>query len=298
MRRTSRPAAVAVLAACLAVAPAAAASAASAPPQPPIIGGLAIDPRTGVATASITVRTSAPCPQGTNLLGKIYGHGFPAAGQNVVPNTPTSIYTTTGTGGYQVPLQDTIDDFLKLQPGGQKLQGAYTLTIECRNAFGAPFSRFVGTLTFASPTSFTAQPPKTYPAPPAPTATASGGAGAAGQAPGASAAGPQASGFPAAPNAAPGAPTTAVDDSFSVGSVGGVPLPLVVVLLVLAIGGVSWWNHRRGPSTPMRPADAAQATDASQAPDAPDAPDGANSPDAPDAPEAGEDAWPSQPLKR
>ena len=303
MRSDLRPAVVALLAAFLVVAlPAGAATAAAAPPQPPTIGGLTIDPTTGVATASITVTTSAPCPQGTNLLGKIYGHGFPADGQNTVPNSRTSIYDKAPSGGYRVPFQDTIEDFLKLQPGNPTLQGTYTVAIQCRNAFGAPFSQFVGTLAFASPTSFTAQPPKTYPAPPAPTVTAAGGAGAAGQVPGGAGAQPQASGFPGAPNAAPGAPTTSVDNSFSVGSVAGIPLPLIVLLLVLGVAGASWWNHRRADGAPARPGDVPKARPLSDAEmeqvAESESADEAVGDGVDDVPEGGDEAWPSQPLKR
>lgn len=310
MRSTSRRLVAVALLAASAALPVALAPEALAATQPQTIGGLTIEPKTGVSTASITVTTSVPCPQGTNLQGKIYGKGFPAGGQNTVPNSKIEIYPKAPGGGYRIALQDTIDDFLRLQPGRPQLSGTYTLTIECRNAFGAPFSQFVGTVAFSSPTSFTAQPPKTYPAPPAPTAQPSAGstpgatAGAGGQ-PGAQ---PSASGFPNAPNAAPGAPTTKVDDSFSVGGVAGIPLPLIVVGLIALIGGVSWWNHRRAPSGPApartsaparQPADIEEAAAAEAATRDEDGDDSDESDaDADTTGPDGDEAWPSLPMKR
>ena len=144
---------------------------------------------------------------------------------------------------------DTIEGLLKIQPGNQTLGGTYRLTIECRNPFGASFNQFLGTMSFASPAGFVARPPKTYP--PIPGAPA--GSGAAGQAGGPAGAGSGGSAstpgsrWPNAPNAAPGAPTGSVNDVFSGGGIGGVPLPIIVVGLLALVGGVSWWTHRGAP---------------------------------------------------
>ena len=230
-------------------------AAAGAVKEPPTIGGLVITPTTGLDTSTLTATSSSACPQGTNVLVKIYGRGFPADGQNVVPNSAATIYPRTPAGGLRVPLQDTLADFLKLQPGRPQLGGPYRLVLQCRNPFGAPFGQYLGTLTFSAPSTYAAQTPKSYPAP-TPSPAGAGGAGAAGAQPGATgpgAAGPSATGFPGAPNAVAGPPTGSTSDRVSGGGDAGIPLPLVVGGLVVLVAGGALTTRRVGGARTERP---------------------------------------------
>jgi Bacterial Ig-like domain (group 3) len=122
--------------------------------QAAVVGSLSASPATGTDTSSITFTTSAACPGGTNIQGTLTGPGFPAAGVNVVGNTPISSYSTTPSGGLIVPLPNTMRDIANTN-GVTTLSGKYDFMITCRNAFGATtFGDFVGSLWFTSNTTY------------------------------------------------------------------------------------------------------------------------------------------------
>ena len=136
--------------------PLAAALPAGAVPQ---LGSLAVSPRTGYDTTSITLQTTGPCPAGSNLIARVFGHGFPATGKVVVGNTSTSAYPRTAGGGYQLPLADTMQGFIDDQPGHVSLAGTYRFVVTCRHRIKLQtYSDFAGTLTFGSPRTYTSAP--------------------------------------------------------------------------------------------------------------------------------------------
>ena len=121
---------------------------------------LKVTPARGSDRSSITVMTPAACRAGTNIEGLLFGHGFPAAGQIVVPNSPTTAYTKQRNGGLEVPLALTMQDLVNLQPRPKPLTGTYRVVIHCRqNARLATLGSFTGALTFRSPHTYRAVAP-------------------------------------------------------------------------------------------------------------------------------------------
>ncbi len=132
------------------------------------VGTLSISPASGNNLTPITVGMSGPCPGGTNLVVKLYGSGFPAAGFNVVANSGQSTYPTNPAGGRQVPLSNHFQAFADAQSPPATLSGEYRLELTCRNSLapGGPtntgFGEFNGRLNFSSPTTYSeVVPPST-----------------------------------------------------------------------------------------------------------------------------------------
>ncbi|WP_051943503.1 Ig-like domain-containing protein [Streptacidiphilus rugosus] len=124
-----------------------------------VLGGMTATPASGADTDGMSFTTDGACPGGTNLLMSVTGQGFPATGTNVVGNSPLSIYQQTASGGYVVPLNNTMNFFAK-QAGITALSGEYDFTLSCRNAFGATtFGSYVGKIWFTSPTTYTSTNP-------------------------------------------------------------------------------------------------------------------------------------------
>ena len=160
--------------------------------------GLAISPANGNDRSVITVSTQGPCEHGTNIIGRLFGTGFPKDGQVVVGNSATTAYPKTTAGGYVVPLAMTMRDFQNLQDEPTPLSGTYRIEIACRdNVKPAVLQAFNGTLTITAPRTFSTSDPgfTPTPAPQDPNALLPGGDGSGGIA-----------GASAAPAA--GAPTT------------------------------------------------------------------------------------------
>ena len=231
----------AVLAALLTLGPAGPAAASTA-------GSLSVTPANGRDDSTVTLRTSGPCPSGTNLIARIFGHGFPAEGQVIVGNSALTAYDRTPTGGYVVPLQMPLRDLMNLQHNPTPLAGTYRLVVTCRTNTGrADLGDFTGTLRFASPRSYVAAPPKPAPKPgpkhagpavPAATPTGTPGSGAP------AAAGPhgQAGAGTVPGQQVPAAHTsTAASGGMSLGSIG---LLVVGGCWVLA-GAVFYLRQRR-----------------------------------------------------
>ena len=120
-------------------------------------------PTHGNDSSAVTVVTSGSCTRGTNLIGRIYGPGFPASGQIAVSNSPTSAYDRTKGGGYVVPLGATVRDLLSMQPRQTIAHGDYRVVIACRDAVRRnEYATFSGVLHFGSAAQFFAPPaPKT-----------------------------------------------------------------------------------------------------------------------------------------
>lgn len=121
-----------------------------------------VTPTSGTDTTAVTVVTSGSCTQGTNLIGRIFGPGFPAAGQIAVSNSPTSAYDRTQGGGYVVPLTMTVRDLLSMQPRAAVARGEYRVVVACRDAVRArEYATFTGALHFDASSRFAAPaPPK------------------------------------------------------------------------------------------------------------------------------------------
>src|SRR5262249_62362250 len=75
------PAVLPVVVGVLLCAPAAPAGAASA-------GSLSFTPARGTGASAGTLTPSAPCPRGTNVLGRVYGARFPPEGPGAGAGTP------------------------------------------------------------------------------------------------------------------------------------------------------------------------------------------------------------------
>ncbi|AXG77745.1 Ig-like domain repeat protein [Streptomyces paludis] len=118
------------------------------------LGTLAVTPATGTDTSSVALTTSGSCPEVADyLIVKVAGKGFPAEGQNVVGNSETSIYPTSG-AGYEVPLTETMRDYASTA-GFKTLEGRYDFTVTCRKAFGdTTYGDFTGSLWFTSDTTY------------------------------------------------------------------------------------------------------------------------------------------------
>lgn len=124
------------------------------------VGTLSISSPTGVDTDTINVTTSAACSAGTNLIANVVGSGFPATGYNVLGNSSASLYSQAPSGGYIVPLADTMRAFASAN-GFQTLAGKYTFTVTCRNAVGlATFDTFAGSIWFTG-NAYTSTDPST-----------------------------------------------------------------------------------------------------------------------------------------
>ncbi|MGW7523306.1 Ig-like domain repeat protein [Streptomyces sp. NPDC054783] len=119
------------------------------------IGTATVTPATGTDTSSMSLTTSGPCPaNATNLIVSVTGSGFPAAGQNVVANSPISTYSTTSGGGYIIPLTQTMRDYANTA-GFTTLSGRYDFTVTCRTAFnGTSLGDFPASVWFTSNTAY------------------------------------------------------------------------------------------------------------------------------------------------
>ncbi|WP_405592127.1 Ig-like domain-containing protein [Streptomyces sp. NBC_01092] len=120
-----------------------------------VLGSMEVSPATGTDTSGITLTTAAPCPEpATNLIVGVQGAGFPADGQIVVGNSPTSTYATAPNGGIVVPLSDTMRNYASTA-GFTTLQGRYDFTLTCRGAFGsAVYGDFTAPIWFTSNTAY------------------------------------------------------------------------------------------------------------------------------------------------
>ena len=127
-----------------------------------VLGSMTVDPATGTDTSGVSLTTPGPCPApSTNLIVSVTGSGFPAAGQNVVSNSPISTYAATPAGGIVVPLTQTMRDYASTA-GFTLLQGKYDFKLTCRPAFGATtFGDYTTSIWFTSNTAYQNTAPST-----------------------------------------------------------------------------------------------------------------------------------------
>lgn len=137
----------------------------AAPASAAVVGTVSVTPATGLDTTAATVNTSAACPAGVNIIGRIFGAGFPAAGQTVRNNSPISSYSVNAAGGLVVPLADTFRAFGNLQSPPVVFSGKYDIVISCINPLAANTSLgdFSGSVWFTSNTAYQSTDPTGVP---------------------------------------------------------------------------------------------------------------------------------------
>jgi hypothetical protein len=125
-------------------------------------GTLTFLPGNGVAGVALYSVTSGPCPkEATNMVGYVYGKGFPAAG-GVALSNQTAVIGHDGPFG--IPLRDNMLNIAK-EYGVKTLSGPYQVVMKCIDTFNlTTFAQFTGTLTFDNPNHFTAPVPAKAPA--------------------------------------------------------------------------------------------------------------------------------------
>ena len=124
--------------------------------------GLAWTPAGGSDSTPLEVVTTGPCPRDApNVVGVLFGSGFPAAGQVVIGNTDAGV---SATGPFALVLGDTLRGFAALQPAPVSFVGEYRLVVTCREPLD-PSSRrdYVGSIVFGAAGAFTARQPAVLP---------------------------------------------------------------------------------------------------------------------------------------
>ncbi|WP_143448693.1 hypothetical protein [Kineosporia sp. A_224] len=124
-------------------------------------GGLTFVPGKATIGTPIYAVTSAGCPkEATNVVGYIFGQGFPKAGKIVVPNQDAPVRHD---GSFGVALQDNLRNFAK-EEGIKRLSGPYRVEVRCSDQFLTKTSAtFSGTVTVTDGENFTAPVPKKPP---------------------------------------------------------------------------------------------------------------------------------------
>lgn len=119
-------------------------------------GSLTFLPGKGTAATPIYAVTSGPCPkQGTNIVGYMYGSGFPKEGAVVMANQDAPVRHD---GAFGFGLRDNLQSIAA--EVGATLQGDYRIVVKCIDALNlTTYSQFTGTISFSSPTSFSAPVP-------------------------------------------------------------------------------------------------------------------------------------------
>ncbi|BEP13804.1 Ig-like domain-containing protein [Acidothermaceae bacterium B102] len=102
-----------------------------------VIGNLTVTPATGDDTAVMTLTTSGPCLNGTNLQVFVTGAGFPAGGYPVTASAPLTSLTTDASGALTTSLTDTMRHFASVQSPPATLSGTYVFSARCTSADGA-----------------------------------------------------------------------------------------------------------------------------------------------------------------
>lgn len=120
-------------------------------------GSLTFAPAKGFDSTPMYVLTSGPCDgaAATNVVAVARGKGFPAEGQVVVANSSAGV---SHTGPFVLPLQDTMAAYAHQR--NIVLSGPYAVTLTCENRLATQkFTTFSGTITFRTPTTYTAPAP-------------------------------------------------------------------------------------------------------------------------------------------
>lgn len=135
------------------------------------VGTVSIRPATGTNQSAIDYTTSAACPAGVSYEARLFGAGMPDAGEVVTSRTDAGFSTSSPVSG---SFSNTPQFFA--DKNSATLSGTYDVVVRCTDRFGdTSRGDFRGTITFSSPTAYTASG-----ASPSPSASASATAGPTG----------------------------------------------------------------------------------------------------------------------
>ena len=125
---------------------------AAASATPAAGGQVVVQPAQGNDLTQVSLITSGPCRRGTNIVATAFGDGFGPYGQNVIGNSPTTMFATTNSGGMIIPLVGTMRYFANIPQVPVVLSGPYHFVVYCRTPTG-----LANLWTFTSrPVTFTA----------------------------------------------------------------------------------------------------------------------------------------------
>lgn len=210
----------------------------AAPAHAAPIGHVVIVPGDSIDLAAIRIRTSGGCPAPADAYyARAHGHGFPAEGQLVTPNTSAGL---SHTAGFDVYFAQTMKDYA--DDNNTTLTGRYDITVYCVDSFTlVSYGEFTGSLRFTTPTKYTAlgsAKPTGTPPPPIgagePVALPPGGGEV-----------PPTQGAPGAPAAQAAAPGMGPGDSPE--DINLLPMVLVALAVfggIVAIAGFRRWRAR------------------------------------------------------
>jgi hypothetical protein len=107
-------------------------------------------PTEGADDQPIEIHTSGGCPQNApNILGRVYGKGFPAEGTNVIGNTDAGVSLEHG---FVTALFTTMREFMFDQDAPVPLKGTYQLVVSCRKPeFEKSYGDYVVAIRFTDP---------------------------------------------------------------------------------------------------------------------------------------------------
>lgn len=115
-------------------------------------------PRSGADDEPLEIRTSGGCPRpATNILARVYGHGFPAEGTNVIGNTDAGV---SAGHRFVAGLYTTMRQYMFDQPNPVPFEGTYTFVVTCRTAmYEKSHGDYVVAIRFTDPHSWVAAAP-------------------------------------------------------------------------------------------------------------------------------------------
>ena len=119
-----------------------------------------VSPAEGIANSPLTIQTSGGCPPpATNVIGNIFGAGFPKEGGVAIGNTEAGV---RGDGPFEEPIGEALISLLASQGQGGQLSGIYTLVLSCiepGSPIDASFGDYVVKVKFDNPNHWRALPP-------------------------------------------------------------------------------------------------------------------------------------------
>ncbi|MBZ5734728.1 hypothetical protein K8Z61_09490 [Nocardioides sp. TRM66260-LWL] len=117
-----------------------------------------VKPSKGADDQPIEVRTSGGCPPpATNIIGRVYGAGFPKAGLNVIGNTDAGV---SQKGAFTTALFKSMREFMFDQPNPVPLRGVYRIVVTCRLPDrDRSYGDYVVAIRFTSPRAWVAARP-------------------------------------------------------------------------------------------------------------------------------------------
>lgn len=120
-----------------------------------------VTPKSGADDEPFSVRTSGACPApARNIVGRVYGAGFPATGVNVIGNSSAGV---SPDGGFEVPLFETLRDTMVRQKVYVPLHGIYRLVVRCiiPAYVDRSYGDYVAEINFVNPSHWIAMAPVT-----------------------------------------------------------------------------------------------------------------------------------------